>query len=227
MASKFGRSTSLLNKACFSATRASAASNELTNNWVRRLGATANSGVSRESHGQLSSVLDYYNSSQTAAVRDEIDWDGYRKNIHTPNVVDKLQAKYTGFLGSTFSIESAVARCGGTTEKMQALDVAMKWNFKLYLTHYMGHLTQLEMMHNIGDTTEMSVQEMVKLCPGVECMQSMQQEIGNLAPDSYQEEQVVTRVCSQFSWGTKHAPPFTHSQDTVSCIASTLGKLGK
>jgi hypothetical protein len=199
----------------------------LTANWLRRLGATANSAHARETHGQLSSVLDYYNSSQTSTVREEIDWAGYKAAIHTPNVVDKLHAKYQGFTESEFTVDSAVSRCGGTTEKMQALDVAMKWNFKLYLTHYMGHLTQLEMMHNIGDTQQMSVQEMVKLCPGVECMQSMQQEIGNMAPDSYQEEQVVTRVCSQFSWGTKHAPPFTHSQDTVSCIASTLGKLGK
>jgi hypothetical protein len=113
--------------------------------------------MARETHGQLSSVLDYYNSNHASVIRDEIDWAGYKANIHTPNVVDKLQAKYEGFLGSTFTVDSAVARCGGTTEKMQALDVAMKWNFKLYLTHYMGHLTQLEMMNNIGDTTEMSV----------------------------------------------------------------------
>lgn len=227
MASKFGKSSSLLKKSCFNASRASAASNELTANWLRRLGATAHSSQARETHSQLSSVLDYYNSSQTAKALDEIEWDKYRNVIHTPNIVNKLQAKYDGFAGSTFSVDSAVSRCGGTTEKMQALDIAMKWNFKLYLAHYMGHLTQMEMMHNIGDIQEMSVQEMIKLCPGVECMQSMQQEIGNLAPDSYHEEQVVTRVCSQFSWGTKHNPPFTHSQDTISCIASTLGKLGK
>ena len=82
-------------------------------------------------------------------------------------------------------------------------------------------------MKNIGDISKISVMEMTKLCPGVETMQAMQQETGNLSPDSYQEEQMMTRVCTQFSWGSRWSPPFTHSQDTVSCIASTLGKLGK
>ena len=43
---------------------------------------------------------------------------------------------------------------------MQALDVAMKYNFALYMTHYKGHLQQLEMMRNIGDISEMSMLEM-------------------------------------------------------------------
>ncbi len=60
--------------------------------------------------------------------------------IHTPGVVDKIQAKYDAFMQSEYQVDSAVAKVGGGTEKMQALDVSMKYNFALYLTHYAMHL---------------------------------------------------------------------------------------
>jgi len=147
--------------------------------------------------------------------------------IHTPGVVDKIQAKYDAFMASEYTVDSAVAKVGGQTEKMQALDVAMKYNFALYLVHYMGHLDQLEVMRNAGDINAMSTLEMYKLIPGMEMLQATMQELGDMSPESYSEEAVAARVCTQYSWGTRYTPPFSHSQDTVSSIVSTLGKLGK
>lgn len=147
--------TSLLQRGALAATRS-----ELTNNWVRRLGATSTTPVSREAHSQLGSILDFYNLPQPAPRRKDIDWDSHKAVIHTPGVVDKIRAKYDSFMASEYSVDSAVARVGGETEKMQSLDVAMKYNFALYMTHYTGHLEQLEMMRNIGDIGEMSMLEM-------------------------------------------------------------------
>ena len=79
---------------------------------------------------------------------------------------------------------------------MQALDVAMKYNFNLYMAHYIGHLDQLETMRNVGDVTQLSMLELVKLSPGVEALQATQQELGDMAPDSYTEEMFMTRICT-------------------------------
>ena len=54
MRSKFGRS---MLKSYSQATR----SQDLTSNWLKRLGAGATTEVSRDSHSQLSGLLDYYN----------------------------------------------------------------------------------------------------------------------------------------------------------------------
>ena len=124
---------------------------ELTNNWLRRLQVTAKGADARETHSQLSSILDYYNKNTNKAAPKAIDFDKHRESIHTPDVVDKIQAKYDKFMASEYAVESAVSRCGHTTEKMQALDVAMQYNFMLYFVHYSGHLEQLETMRNIGD----------------------------------------------------------------------------
>ena len=70
----------------------------------------------------------------------EIDWDGHRNTIHTPGVVDKIKAKYDTFMETEYAIESAVSKTGTQTEKMQALDVAMQYNFMLYFVHYTQHL---------------------------------------------------------------------------------------
>ena len=197
---------------------------DLTANWLKRLGATATTENSRDAHGQLSGILDYYNKGQADSQRSEIDWAGHRNNIHTPGVVDKIQAKYDAFMETEYTVDAAVAKTGTQTEKMQALDVSMQYNFMLYFVHYTQHLNQLETMRNIGDFNQLSMLEFYKLNPGMETLQSSEQEIGNIAPESYVEEGMYTRLCTQFSWGSQYNVPFKHSSDTTSAVAATLGK---
>ena len=47
-----------------------------------------------------------------------------------------------------------------------------------------------------------------------------------MAPEDYNENGVYTRLCTQFSWGSRYIPPFNHSSDALNCVASTMGKLG-
>ena len=113
---------------------------DLTDNWLRRLQVTAKGPEAREAQGQLSSILDFYNKNTNKGGQKAIDWDKHRETIHTPDVVDKIKAKYEKFMESQYGVDSAVSRCGHTTEKMQALDIAMQYNFMLYFVHYTGHL---------------------------------------------------------------------------------------
>ena len=219
MRSTFGRS---MLRGANQATRAQ----DLTGNWLKRLGAGATNEVSRDSHQQLSGLLDYYNKAAKDGQRKSIDWDGHRANIHTPNVVDKIKGKYERFMESEYSVDAAVSRTGTQTEAMQALDVSMQYNFMLYFVHYSQHLNQLETMTNVGDIQQMSMLEYFKLNPGMESLQLSEQEIGNIAPESYVEDGVYTRLCTQFSWGSRYNVPFKHSSDTQSAVAATLGKFG-
>ena len=81
-------------------------------------------------------------------------------------------------------------------------------------------------MHNIGDINKVSMLEWFKLNPGLETLHASEQEIGNVAPECYNEEGVYSRLCTQFSWGSRYNVPFKHSSDTTSAIAATLGKFG-
>ena len=199
---------------------------DLTQNWLKRVGAAASNETARDAHSQLSGILDYYNKAQNASALKPIDWDAHRANIHTPGVVDKVQAKYEKFMETEYAIDSAVSRTGSNTEKMQALDIAMQYNFMLYFVHYSQHLDQLETMRNIGDINSMSMLEYYKMNPGMASLQSSEQEIGNIAPECYIEDGVFTRLCTQFSWGSRYNVPFKHSSDTQSAVAATLGKFG-
>lgn len=202
------------------------AGQDLTANWVRRLGAGATSESARDAHGQLQGLLDYYNRTQSSGERKPIDWEGHSAAIHTPGVVNKIKAKYDAFMETEYAVESAVSKTGATTEKMQALDVAMQYNFMLYFVHYTQHLNQMETMRNIGDINSLSMMEYYKLNPGMETLQASEQEIGNISPECYIEEGVYTRLCTQFSWGSRYNVPFKHSSDSQSAIAATLKKSG-
>ena len=65
---------------------------------------------------------------------------------------------------------------------MKNLDIAMTYNYQLWMVHYMMHLEQIETLNNIGDPTELGRQEMIELYPQTTAYNAMQQEIGNLSP---------------------------------------------
>ena len=126
-----------------------------------------------------------------------------------------------------YNVEAAVSQVGNVTESMRKLEVASQYNAALYMAHYMGHLEQIETVRNIGDINEMSMLELVHMMPGLEALQASEQEIGNIAPDSYVEDGIFTRICTQFSWGSRYNPPFVHSSDALNAIVATFAKLGK
>ena len=94
-----------------------AASNDLTDNWLRRINDTATTGDSKDAHSQLQSVLDYYNKASTQHLK-PIDWQGFKERIHTAGVVDKIHGKYEKFMKSEYTVDAAVSRCGTSTEKL-------------------------------------------------------------------------------------------------------------
>ena len=156
----------------------------------------------------------------------EIDWEGHKNRIHTPDVVDKIKAKYEKFIDTEYGVQGAVARCGNTTEKMQALDVAMQWNYTLYLTHYSEHLDQLETMRNGGDISGMSNYEVQSYMRNTNLQSESHNEIGNINSPDFIEDGMATRLCTQFSWGSRYSPAFTHSMESTSSVCATLGKFG-
>ena len=128
--------------------------NELTSKWLHRLRATAVTNESREQHSQLAAILDYYNR-EAFGVRslEKIDWDQFEKDTHTPNVVSKVKSKYEDFMAAEFLVDGIVQKCGTRSEGMKNLDIAMHYNYNLWMQHYLMHLDQMETLHNIGDVT--------------------------------------------------------------------------
>lgn len=202
--------------------------NDLTNKWLHRLRMTANTHDGRDKLGQIQSILEFFNKpSNNQGQLPAINWNEWETNIHTAGVVSKIKGKYEAFMKAEYNVDSAVAQVGHQSEKIKALEVANTYNFMLYLSHYIGHLDQLETMRNIGDIQEMSMVELLHLMPGNETLSSINQELGDLSPEDWVEDGVFTRICTQFSWGSRYNPPFNHSSDTINAVVATTAKLGK
>ena len=73
----------------------------------------------------------------------------------------------------------------------------------------------------------MSTLEWFKLFSGSEVLPTMNQEIGNMSPEDYNEDGIYTRICTQFAWGSRYNPPFVHSSDALNAVVATMAKLGK
>lgn len=115
---------------------------------------------------QLSSILDYYNRQSVGTEKlAKIDWDSFEKTIHTPDIVNKIHAKYDEFMAAEYQIDGAVSKCGYRSELMKQLDAPMQYNYYLWMTHYLHHLNTVETLHNIGDPTQLGQMEMRELNP--------------------------------------------------------------
>jgi adenosylmethionine-8-amino-7-oxononanoate aminotransferase len=130
-------------------------------------------------------------------------------------------------MAAEYNVESAISNLGTVSDKIKQLEIANTYNSTLHLAQYMNHLDQIETMRNIGDITEMSVLEVVKLMPGTDALQAINQEIGNISPEDWIEDGIYTRLCTQFAWGSRYNPPFTHSSDALNAVVATMAKLGK
>ena len=202
--------------------------NDLTNKWLNRLRLTSNTHEGRDKLGQIQSILEFFNKpSNNHGNLPAINWSVWESDIHSAGVVGKIKAKYEAFMKAEYNVEGAVGQVGHQSEGIKKLEVANTYNFMLYLSHYAGHLEQLETMRNIGDIQEMSMLEMLHLMPGTETLGSINQEIGNISPEDYIEDGIFTRLCTQFSWGSRYNPAFNHSSDTLNAVVATMAKLGK
>ena len=130
-------------------------------------------------------------------------------------------------MDAEYQIDGAVSKCGYRSELMKQLDAPMQYNFHLWFAHYGMHLDTMEVLHNIGDPTELSVLEMQELNHEASEYANTQMEIGNLSPQDLIENSIPGRLATQFSWGSRYCPPFSHSNDSISTVVASLAKLGK
>ena len=113
---------------------------ELTDNWAQRISKAANTSEGRDNAGQLSGLLELFNRKSTNQGLEAPDWDSWRNEINTPGVVDKIKAKYEGFMETTYDVNDAVSRVDTKTAKFDALEVTATYNYVLWMVHYNGHL---------------------------------------------------------------------------------------
>jgi hypothetical protein len=41
-----------------------------------------------------------------------VNWDSWEQDIHTPNVVKKIKAKYEAFMKAEYNVDAAVGKSG-------------------------------------------------------------------------------------------------------------------
>ena len=171
--------------------------------------------------------MDYFNKKSTNQGLAAIDWKDWESSVHTKDVVGRIQEKYSEFMQHEYQVDAAASLVGTRSDKMKQLEFVNTYNHALWTVHYMLHLNQLETLRNVGDIDALSVNEWLHLNPDHERTMNEDPEIGNLAPSSAVEHCVYSRISTQFTWGTRYAPPFVHSSDAINSVVATMAKLGK
>lgn len=227
---RFGikRSKSVLARAASTAvTPYSGRQSEFTDKWLARLRVGSRGINAIDKFEQLSALVDFFNKNTVNHGLESINWKKWEDDIHTPDVVSKIKAKYEKFMHSEYDVSDGASRVNTKTDKLSALDVAVTYNYAVWMCHYLEHMTFMEGLTNLGDINDMSTKEITRHSPQIDLMNTISMEIGDISPQDYVENGIATRIVTQFSWGSRVNPPFVHSSDALSSVAATLGKLGK
>ncbi len=123
---------------------------DLNEKWLDKLRLSAHTNNAKEAHGQLNSIIDFYNrkSKNTGLTvstvhliwNKGIDWEDWEKEIQTPEVVGKIKKMYSKFMTAEYDVDNAVSKIGNKSEEMRQIEVAATYNFYLWLAHYMPHV---------------------------------------------------------------------------------------
>ena len=113
-------------------------------------------------------MIEYFNRKSVNAGLDAVDWKAYEASIHTKDVVGRIQAKYEEFMQHEYNVDAAASLIGTRSEKMKQLEFVNTYNQALWTVHYLLHLNQMETLRNLGDPTELSINEWLHLNPAAE-----------------------------------------------------------
>jgi hypothetical protein len=64
-------------------------------------------------------VIEFFNKPSTNTGLPTINWSEWESNIHTAGVVNKIKAKYEGFMKAEYNVDAAVGQVGHQSEKVK------------------------------------------------------------------------------------------------------------
>ena len=68
------------------------------------------------------------------------------------------------------------------TQALSNIEVAVTYNYALWMCHYYGHMRFMETLHNVGEITDLSEAEVNKMVGVLDPLHSAEMEIGNVSP---------------------------------------------
>lgn len=138
---------------------------DLTKLWILRVQDKANDSAAQESVSNLSSLIDYYmkkaEDSSTNKLLD-IDWDSWKKEIRTPDVVDSLKNKLEEAKTQSYNVEGLASKAAITNDKFDHVGLYLKYNHDLYMRHYTETLEGLYSTLSLGDMSYVPINELVE-----------------------------------------------------------------
>ena len=94
---------------------------------------------------------------------------------------------------TNYDVTDAVGRIDSSTEKLNNLDLAVKYNQAIWQVPYLKHLFFMSTLNTIGDISALSNLEALKYTQA-DHLGSINFEIGNFAVEDWNEHQMVNRV---------------------------------
>ena len=108
----------------------------MTEQWLQKIRDGANTPYSKDQAAKLTALVDKFNNKSQSHGLKEPDWESWKEKIHTPGVVDKIKAKYLAFMETNYDVTDAVGRIDSSTEKLNALDLGVKYNHAIWSVPY-------------------------------------------------------------------------------------------
>jgi hypothetical protein len=183
---------------------------DLTSKWLTRVSAKASNSASQEAVAKLASLVSYY-TKPVESSKDKIDWDLWKQNIRTPEIVEKLKSKLEQAYSKSYNVEALASKSVVTSEKYEKVGLFLKFNHELWMKQYTDNLDAYYNALNIGDFSKMHNSEMRAYVPGAAELNAGWRETGYmLSMPIYTDDSAVVAASNQFRYSNSTYQPYYH-----------------
>ncbi len=139
---------------------------DLNQKWLQRIQTKATDSLGQEGYSKLSSLVDFYSKkSDNQSVN--IDWDFWKSNIRTQNLVDSIMKKTDSLNEKKYNVESIALKSASNSEKFENYGLFLKYNYTLWNNHLARSLNAVYSLVSISDISLVSKKEFYSYFPGL------------------------------------------------------------
>lgn len=192
---------------------------DLNQKWLNRIQTKATDSLGQEGYSKLSSLVDFY-SKKTENQTVNIDWDFWKSNIRTQNLVDNIMKKTDSLSEKKYNVDTIALKSAANSEKFENYGLFLKYNYTLWNNHLVRSLNAVYSLVSISDISLISQKEFNSFFPGLLSKPAAWRETGYASISKfyfyfidsvYYENSASMAISNQYRFTNSSWTPYAHS----------------
>ena len=206
----------------------SASMHKMVDNWLKKVQQKSTTPEGKGYAVQLTSLISYYTRAPSSAEVEQINWDQWKNELNTKDIVDKIRANHESLMSEKYNKEPILKQVEESRSPYEeSINKEMLYHSMLWMTFYLDHLRLKVNLEYAPRLTECALPEKFDLMPGAEAENQRRVETHAYLPGTLDDVGFQCYLVGQFMWGKKVSTYFRHPSDDFRGLKATKNIMGR